>query len=1229
MKNLKGVLITLAIVLFFSAEKSVAQYVEARTKMQGITKGVLKAGDYNNDGYADIFVSGSYLDYTSQEEIFTTILFKNTGFENFEKVNTNLPGLAESTLAIGDYDNDGDLDVFLSGLINENKAEAYIFRNDGNGIFTDTKAKITPVSEGSADWGDYDNDGDLDLIVCGFTKNSPNFQAKTTLYKNNNGVFPEVTSSFVGVGKSSVEWGDFDNDGDLDFAMGGYSVNNNKTLVPTAKIYRNENASNFIDQNAALQGIADGSASWCDYDNDGDLDLLLAGSEEFKAAAIYNNQNGSFSNINAVLPSLFMCSAAWGDYNNDGRSDIVFTGFNRMGDPQTVIFNNLGNNLFDKSEIELKPYWLGDMVLSDFDNDKDLDIIITGFNEIYSTEVYKNTIEQPNNKPATPENLHIVYNADSTAVTFTWDKANDTETPADAITYNLYYGERLSNLPTLSQREFAATAIEFSPGNVGHNRSWTVSGLKKGISYFWTVQAVDNALIGSYYAEEESFIIGMKVDFEASTTNVCAGSTVYFTNTSSNVTSFAWKRDNIVFANSRNASYKFDTPGEYTVTLTARNGNHERHIQQKIKVHALPIAQISQNEPVGICEQDSFIVEANRGNFSYIWQLNDKKITNSFDHVLVCKEKGNYNVIVTDSIGCAAKSEILNVEVYPLPDNLIRTNSPTSFCGGDAANLITESEATIDYKWFYNNTLIENAKAAFYNADKTGSYYAILTNEFGCSSKTDNVQVTVYAIPENEVITSRSPVLCQGETITLKAPQSELYSYQWFLNGDPIEDETKNALTIGEAGSYSVRIKNARECTNRSKPIDVIVNILPEIPVVEYTTPLSFCYGGAVKLETEKDATLTYQWTKDNIDIQDATSPFYIAKGTGTFRLVATNGNNCSISSEAFNVRAYLVPDPVITYNRPTSTICEGDTILLQTINNRDFSYQWFANDKEIPEATTYNYSVAKAANYSVRVTNNMCPATSPKVPVQVLPAPSIQIAPLEQTFVCGEQPFEIKALAEGNPQFEWFRNNVKLEGERRATLVANHPGRYICRSVPEGSCPSKMASVEIYDVATIDFEWENTCQENEIQFYAKSVVPRGAMFYWWEFGDGETSGFKNPTNKFWKPEDFDVKLIVDFNSECSDTIVKTVHVNPTPRVDFTYKTEHNGTTAFSYTAMIYGDFVKQIVWDFGDGKTEIGNIDKAPEHRYQAAGTYNVKVIITAKDDCVTEVVKSTVVSF
>jgi len=56
---------------------------------------------------------------------------------------------------------------------------------------------------------------------------------------------------------------------------------------------------------------------------------------------------------------------------------------------------------------------------------------------------------------------------------------------------------------------------------------------------------------------------------------------------------------------------------------------------------------------------------------------------------------------------------------------------------------------------------------------------------------------------------------------------------------------------------------------------------------------------------------------------------------------------------------------------------------------------------------------------------------------------------------------------------------------------------------------------------------------------------------------------------------------------------------------------------------------VKQIVWDFGDGKTEIGNIDKAPEHRYQAAGTYNVKVIITAKDDCVTEVVKSTVVSF
>ncbi|MCK6695849.1 MAG: VCBS repeat-containing protein, partial [Thermoanaerobaculia bacterium] len=204
-----------------------------------------------------------------------------------------------------------------------------LYRNLG-----DTLSRLEPVNIGldspddesySPIWGDYDNDGDMDLYVCNGEKNR--------LYENQGeGSFQDITEA-AGVGglfhTENAAWGDFDNDGFLDL----YLANTN--TQPNI-LYQNLGAGRFTEFtlspiiNDAGEGFA---AAWGDYDNDGDLDLFLARAgyrEHFlegrgQVNRLFENQEGTFVDIAAaagVADSLIATAAIWGDYDNDGFLDI-------------------------------------------------------------------------------------------------------------------------------------------------------------------------------------------------------------------------------------------------------------------------------------------------------------------------------------------------------------------------------------------------------------------------------------------------------------------------------------------------------------------------------------------------------------------------------------------------------------------------------------------------------------------------------------------------------------------------------------------------------------------------------------------------------------------------------------------------------------------------------------------------------------------------------------------
>ena len=295
--------------------------VPAGVANNGLGFGVAWA-DYNNDGKLDL-----YLVRSGQ----ANRLYRNNGSGLFSEVGA-AAGVANSgagrSAAWGDYNRDGLVDLYVV-----NDGVSTLYRNNGNGTFTDVGSSTSIAHSGHAQgaaWGDYDNDGDLDLYLVIGRGGLGLSSAPDLLYRNNgNGTFTEV-SGLAGIDEGGdgrgVAWGDYDNDGDLDL----YVSNSDETIGVVNSpnwLYRNNGNSTFTEVgNTAGVRDTDGdgrSVAWADYDNDGDLDLYLANDG---ADRLYrNNGGGSFTSVAATVGTTDNSNsvgAAWGDYDGDGYVDL-------------------------------------------------------------------------------------------------------------------------------------------------------------------------------------------------------------------------------------------------------------------------------------------------------------------------------------------------------------------------------------------------------------------------------------------------------------------------------------------------------------------------------------------------------------------------------------------------------------------------------------------------------------------------------------------------------------------------------------------------------------------------------------------------------------------------------------------------------------------------------------------------------------------------------------------
>ena len=362
--------------------------------------------------------SGTWLEGVSKSEKPSEMpgnhLYRNRGNGTFEDV-TKKAGVSGPWYSMGavagDFNNDGYPDLFIS-----NYGPNVLLKNNRNGTFTDVtkRANVAGGNECSvgAVWADYDNDSFLDLYVGNYLAFDPDYKyyyapdgfpgplaydaQKDILYHNNgDGTFEDVTEKMgikdidgraMGVGAA-----DYDEDGFIDIF-----VANDHTLN---YLWHNEGGKGFTDK-GTMSGTAFSqggeatvsmSIDFADYNNDGLLDLFV--SDDTYCSLYENLGNGVFSdrgvssNISMQAAQFVGWSSSFMDYDNDGDQDIFKTNgaLKHLYGQEDQIFENQGNGLFKDVSLELGKYFSEEHVgrgacIGDYDNDGDLDIFIVNLN---------------------------------------------------------------------------------------------------------------------------------------------------------------------------------------------------------------------------------------------------------------------------------------------------------------------------------------------------------------------------------------------------------------------------------------------------------------------------------------------------------------------------------------------------------------------------------------------------------------------------------------------------------------------------------------------------------------------------------------------------------------------------------------------------------------------------------------------------------------------------------
>lgn len=645
----------------------------------------------------------------------------------------------------------------------------------------------------------------------------------------------------------------------------------------------------------------------------------------------------------------------------------------------------------------------------------------------------------------------------------------------------------------------------------------------------------------------------------------------------------------------------------YVVTVTDSNGCVNKD-SVGVTVNAVPVVNLG--NPF-ICAGSFTVLDAGNVGSTYQWSPNGETT-----QTIQVSSAGTFGVLVTNAAGCVTYGQS-NVVVGG--DSIVNNAGNVNVCSGESA-ILNAGNSGAAYLWS------NGATTQTISVNTAGTYTVTITDPNGCSASFASTLVN-HPTP---VVDFNSLPVCQDELTlfnnfsTISA--GSIVSYSWNFGDGNFSSLNSPSHAYIQPGNYSATLiaTSGFGCVDSiSKPVNI-----NSTPLANFGNTTA-CYGTATSfndLSTISSGSLAnWVWNFGDGDSSLVQNPqhTYDVPGTYNVTLFVASAYGCI---DTITQSVTVNPEPIAAFS--FNNVCQGNSInFINTsyINGGVIdSYDWNFGDGNTSNVENPSHTYVSAGNYTVtlNVRSDMMCDNSTSFSVRVYPSP---VAAFTAPAVCENTPIlfsDNSSINATDTIQNWYWNFG--DNSSAATQNASHQyalaGTYNVMQVvtsTNGCRDTLTDNVTVHSLPVPVFSSGDICANSSLQFTDSSSVQNSNVANWnWNFGNGQTSTYQNPSVNYTTAGSYPVTLVITSAQGCVDSTTLMINVYPLPVAEFTADDIClGGGIAFYNQSSVTGGGTFNLQWSFGDGdSSDLEN----PVHTYTNSGTYNVNLTVTTNSGCI-----------